>query len=229
MANQVNQNGKQVSKGSYTWYKKDVKELNNALWPFEFVRQPGNIKCRSISVLEDSFKNTPYNLNDSESGLGRYDFLVYYLSKVKERVPKITHLAIGYSCIYYLLEGEIEPRGMVYRSQLCNIDKVANSVDYSNNITKSKIVSLFENFKQSKNPALAYELQNTVEQYINMRKNMKTISSEKPMIDILTNPEITFSSLKYLVFLENTDANAYDYRNYVASKLGFDSPKLIVL
>ena len=81
MANQVNQNNKnqRVNKGSYTWYRKEVKDYNNALWPFEFVRQPGNVKCRSISALDDSFKDTPYNLNDSESGYGRYEFLSYYL------------------------------------------------------------------------------------------------------------------------------------------------------
>ena len=228
MANQVNQNNKNqhANKGSYTWYRKEVKDYNNALWPFEFVRQPGNVKCRSISALDDSFKDTPYNLNDSKTGYGRYDFLVYYLLRIKDKLPKITHLAIGYSCIYYLLEGEIEPRGMVYRSQLCNIDKVANGIDYSNAITKKRIGMLFDEFKMSKNQALAFELQNSVEQYINIRKNMMTLTSEKPMIDILTNPEITLSSLRYLVFLENTDVNAYDYRNYVAQRLGFDTPKL---
>lgn len=228
MANQVNQNNKnqRVNKGSYTWYRKEVKDYNNALWPFEFVRQPGNVKCRSISALDDSFKDTPYNLNDSESGYGRYEFLSYYLLKIKDKLPKITHLAIGYSCIYYLLEGETEPKGMVYRTQLCNIDKVANGVDYTNGITKKKISMLFDNYKMSKNVGVAYELQNTVEYYINVRKNMKTLGSEKPMIDIFTNPDITLPSLKYFVFLENTDANAYDYRNYVLAKLGFDSQKL---
>ena len=115
---------------------------------------------------------------------------------------------------------------MVYRTQLCNIDKVANGVDYTNGITKKKISMLFDNYKMSKNVGVAYELQNTVEYYINVRKNMKTLGSEKPMIDIFTNPDITLPSLKYFVFLENTDANAYDYRNYVLAKLGFDSQKL---
>lgn len=225
-------NNKQTpNKNSFTWSFKDVaqRDLNNNQWPFVVIRnagRPGKMDCRSMSVLEKSFEGTPFNLNESKRGFSRYGYLMSFLLNHKDKISKITHLAVGYSAIFFMIDGETEPRGQVYRSQLCSIEKVANGVDYKRGITKSNINQLFEQYKRSKGAYAPYELKKYVEKYISMRKNMSLLDSEKQMIEILTNPEISFSSLKYFVFLENTDMNAYDYRGYIANTLGVDCPEL---
>lgn len=233
MANQnQNRNNRPApNKRAFNWSFKEVaqKDLNANQWPFKVVRNEGKadkMECRSISVLEKSFEGTPYNLNDMPKGNSRYGCVLKYLLKHKDKVSKITHLAFGYNSIYFLIDGDPNLHKCNFRENLCSAWKVANGIDYKQNITKNRIVQFSELYKKSKGNFPILDLKNNVEHYIQMRKYMMSLDSSKPMIDVLVHSELNFSSLKCFIFLENSEEKAIDYRQYVYETLGIECAEL---
>lgn len=208
-----------VSKKVYNWSFKPVaqKEQNANRWPFKVIRDDGKstkMECRSISTLVESFKNTPYNLNDCDRILSRYGAISkIFKTKYSSIISKITHMCITFNDVYFLVDDEIKKFN--YSSLLArNMNDIASLVcglDFASKGTEEYITLLFNDYKKSKDEITLKTLQNTIQMYIKERKSMKVIDNNKLIFDVFKLNDLNFTGLRYLLLVPEP-AQAMDYK-----------------
>lgn len=225
-----------VNKKTYNWSFKPVaqKDFNLNQWPFKFIRDEGKttkMECRSLSALKDSFNGTTYNTKDCSRVLSRYSALVQlFKERYAKEVTKITHMVITFNEIYFMVENENTVKGGTYSTLLCSVEdikKLQMGFDVSNKVSETVINTIFNEYKNTKNPILLDELRNQISYYINARKSMVMLDNNKFIIDLFTHYDLNFSSLRYLIVIPSPKVGALDYQSciYMGMKeSGFNSP-----
>lgn len=218
---QMNQQN-QSQKGSHSWSFKQVakKDLDNRQWPFKVVRdegRPTKMEARSITDLNRSFEGTPYNLNDCPTVKGRYTLLFeYFKMRYANFTDKITHLLLTYDSAYFLLKDEREVRHFTFGNnvlQMEDLNGILSNILYKSKYLDNNIKQSFQMYKDSKDVMYENQLKKDIQFYISIRKKIRTLDNNKPMVDILKS-ELNFTSLQYLVFVPYPQI-AKDFRNTV--------------
>lgn len=114
--NQMNNRNMQVNKPmeNHSWAIKeltrnDVLAVNQ--WPIKVVRDDGKqtkMEIRSITDFNKSFEGTKYNLVQCPKVRSRYTLLYNELIKHSQDISNISHLAITYDTVYYVVNTEVK-------------------------------------------------------------------------------------------------------------------------
>lgn len=203
----------------YNWSFKPIsqKEQNASRWPFKVVRDDGKstkMECRSISALRESFENTPYNINDCERIFSRNSAIVKkFKLEDSSTISKITHMCITYNNVYFLVDGKM--REFNYSSLLVrntsDLASIVCGLDFLSKGTEQEIISLFSNYKKSKDEMILKNLQQSIQKYIKERKYMKVFDNTKFIFDIFKLDDLKFSGLKYLLLIPEPN-QAMDFK-----------------
>lgn len=228
--NQMNNRNMQANKPmeNHSWAIKELTRndvLATNQWPIKVVRDEGKqtkMEIRSITDLNKSFEGTRHNLLQCLKVRSRYTLLYDELMKHSQDISNISHLAITYDTVYYLVNKEVkksdgnienkpEFKCFTFGTNIFNeddIERVTNGIllssGYFDYIIKNDFNNFNEAYKQLQAESKQMKLKDTefrtyvkrLPEYNAFAKTMSAVLKSRQKLKVIDNVKPLIDVLK---------------------------------